>query len=139
MVEIQDMVKDLKQHMAICHELLDIIERESQSLCSSGESIAKEHFERKKLLLPQLNNSVAMIRKHRMTWQGLSKEQRGQHAEFSTLVRQCQDLIMKIITLDRENEQGLLRRGLVPNNQLPSANRQRPNYVADVYRRSGAQ
>ena len=42
---------------------------------------------------------------------------------------------MKIILLDRENEQGLLRRGLVPARELPSVNQQRPNFVADLYRR----
>ena len=41
----------------------------------------------------------------------------------------------KIILLDRENEQGLLRRGLVPPRELPSVNRQRPHFVADLYRR----
>jgi len=40
--------------------------------------------------------------------------------------------------LDRENEQALLRRSLVPARQLPSVNRQRPHFVADLYRRQGA-
>jgi hypothetical protein len=53
------------------------------------------------------------------------------------LLRQNQDQTMKIILLDRENEQCLLRRGLVPTRELPSANRQRPNFVADLYRRGG--
>jgi hypothetical protein len=42
---------------------------------------------------------------------------------------------MKIILLDRENEQSLLRRGMVPARELPSVNRQRPHFVADMYRR----
>ncbi len=54
------------------------------------------------------------------------------------LLRQNQDLTMKIIVLDRENEQNLLRRGLVPARELPSVNRQRPHFVADLYRRQGA-
>jgi hypothetical protein len=45
---------------------------------------------------------------------------------------------MKFILLDRENEQGLLRRGLVPPRQLPSVNRQRPHFVAELYRRQCA-
>ena len=53
------------------------------------------------------------------------------------LLRQNQDLTMKIILLDRENEQSLLRRGLVPPRELPSVNRQRPHFVADLYRRQG--
>ncbi len=54
------------------------------------------------------------------------------------MLRQNQDLIMKIIVLDRENEQGLLRSGLLPDCQLPSANRQRPRFVADLYRRNSS-
>ena len=51
------------------------------------------------------------------------------------LLREIQDVIMKVIFLDRENEQALLRKGLVPAKHLPSANRQRPHFVADLYRR----
>ncbi len=43
---------------------------------------------------------------------------------------------MKIILLDRENEQAMLRKGLIPASQLPSVNRQRPHFVSDCYRRS---
>jgi len=42
---------------------------------------------------------------------------------------------MRIIVLDRENEQALLRKSLVPPRHLPPANRQRPHFVADLYRR----
>ena len=38
----------------------------------------------------------------------------------------------------RENEQALLRRGMIPPRHLPSAHRQRPHFVADIYRRQGA-
>ena len=58
-----------------------------------------------------------------------------QHGEIPALLRQNQDLIMKIIVLDRENEQALLRRGLVPPKHLPPAERQRPHFVANLYRR----
>jgi hypothetical protein len=55
--------------------------------------------------------------------------------EVPGMLRQVQDLIMKIIVLDRENEQMLLRNGLVPARHLPSVNQQRPHFVADLYRR----
>ncbi len=42
---------------------------------------------------------------------------------------------MKIIVLDRENEQALLRRGMLPSRSLPPVQRQRPHYVADLYRK----
>ena len=64
-------------------------------------------------------------------------EERARHPGIGMLLRQNQDLIMKVIVLDRENEQCLLRRGLVPARELPPANRQRPHFVADLYRRQG--
>jgi hypothetical protein len=88
-------------------------------------------------LLPRLNQSLNQIRQHRATWQSLSPTDRAQYPEVPGLLRQNQDLIMKIIVLDRENEQALLRKGLVPPRQLPSVNRQRPHFVADMYRRQG--
>jgi hypothetical protein len=62
---------------------------------------------------------------------------RARHPEISALLRQSQDSVMKSIVLDRENEQGRLRRGLVPARHLPSARRQRPHFVAELYRRQG--
>jgi hypothetical protein len=71
-------------------------------------------------------------------WQKFSLDERARHPEIGMLLRQNQDLTMKIILLDRENEQSLLRRGLVPPRELPSVNRQRPHFVAELYRRQGA-
>jgi hypothetical protein len=65
-------------------------------------------------------------------------DERARHPEIGMLLRQNQDLTMKIIVLDRENEQSLLRRGLVPPRELPSVNRQRPHFVAELYRRQGS-
>jgi hypothetical protein len=42
---------------------------------------------------------------------------------------------MRMIILDRENEQLLLRRGLIPPKHLPPVQRQRPHYVAGLYQR----
>ena len=72
---------------------------------------------------------------NRLKWQQLAPEERSRHGDIARLLRQNQDLTMKIIVLDRENEQHLLRRGLVPARELPSVNRQRPHFVADLYRR----
>jgi len=38
--------------------------------------------------------------------------------------------------LDRENQQAMLRRGLVPTRHLPAAAVQQPNYVASLYQRN---
>ncbi len=70
-----------------------------------------------------------------MDWQQRNAQERAREFHLPALLRETQDLIMKIIVLDRENEQALLRKGLVPARHLPHPNRQRPHFVADLYRR----
>ena len=122
----QGITDDLKARLALCQELLRGLEHESQALRrADNPSLFEFHQLRKKL------------RRHRVNWQKVSPEERARHPEINALLRQNQDLTMKLIVLDRENEQSLLRRGLVPARELPSANRQRPHFVAELYRRQG--
>lgn len=137
MNSLDSMVTDLQGHLALCQEILALVETERHALHHSESGPSFESYQAKKNLLPRLNQSLNQIRQHRATWQKLSPAERAQHEEVPALLRQNQDLIMKIIVLDRENEQALLRKGLVPPRQLPSAQRQRPHFVADLYRRQG--
>lgn len=131
------MVSDLQGHLALCQEILTLVENESHTLHHTKAGSSFESYQAKKNLLPRLNQSLNQIRQHRATWQKLSPAERAQFPDVPGLLRQNQDLIMKIIVLDRENEQALLRQGLVPPRQLPAAQRQRPHFVADLYRRQG--
>jgi hypothetical protein len=131
------MVEDLRRHLALCAEALALVETESQTLRDTAAGPAFTTYQAKKNLLPKLNQSLNQIRQHRATWQRLGSIERARFPEVPALLRQNQDLIMKIIVLDRENEQALLRKGLVPARHLPAAGRQRPHYVADLYRRQG--
>ena len=132
---LQEMLEELDIHLAVCRELLAIGEGEAQALRRADNPSLFEFFQLKKNLLPRLNQTLDNLRKHRVKWQGLSSEERARHPEIGPLLRRNQDLAMKVILLDRENEQGLLRRGLVPPRELPSVNRQRPHFVAELYRR----
>jgi flagellar biosynthesis/type III secretory pathway chaperone len=131
----QNLIEELEAHLSICQELLAIAEGESQALRRDDNPSLFEFCQLKKNLLPRLNQTLDSLRKHRVKWQSLSADERAQHPEIDPLLRRNQDLAMKFILLDRENEQGLLRRGLVPARQLPSVNRQRPHFVAELYRR----
>jgi hypothetical protein len=133
----EEIAADLRQHFALCQDLLAIVEREGQTLRRPDQPSLFEFYQLKKTLLPRLNQSLDALRKHRVNWQRFPMDERARHPEIGMLLRQNQDLTMKIILLDRENEQCLLRRGLVPPRELPAANRQRPHYVADLYRRRG--
>jgi DNA-directed RNA polymerase subunit H (RpoH/RPB5) len=135
MTSLNSMVADLRGHLSLCQEIHTLVENESHALNHTESGPSFEAYQAKKNLLPRLNQSLNQIRQHRATWQKLSPTERAQFPEVPGLLRQNQDLIMKIIVLDRENEQALLRKGLVPPRQLPSANRQRPHFVAELYRR----
>ncbi|HEY3914433.1 MAG TPA: hypothetical protein VGN61_08110 [Verrucomicrobiae bacterium] len=128
----------LNEHLALCQEILNIVENEGQSLRRPGQPSHFEFYQLKKNLLPRLNQSLDGLRKHRVNWQRLNLDERARHPEVGALLRKNQDLTMRIIVLDRENEQALLRRGLVPPREIPSVNHQRPHFVADLYRRQGA-
>lgn len=127
--------KNLRSSLSLYEEILAIVSREGQML-RSGEAIcSSDLIEAKTSLLTRLKQSLELLKEYRLSWQSMNAAERAIHPEIAPLLRQSQDLIMKIIVLDRENEQTLLRRGMIPAHQLPSANRQRPHYVAQLYHR----
>jgi hypothetical protein len=134
----REIATELKARLALCQEILNAVEREAQALRRADKPSLFEFHQLRKNLLPRLNQSLDTLRKHRVDWQKFSPEERARHPEIGMLLRQNQDLTMKIILLDRENEQSLLRRGLLPAGELPSVNRQRPHFVADLYKRQGS-
>ncbi len=125
----------LQAHLGLAREVLAMVEREGQSLRSTETSASSELFPAKKALLVRLEQAVAKLKEYRSDWVRHDATAREADTGINQLIRQNQDLTMKIIVLDRENEQALLRRGLVPPRSIPSANRQRPHFVADLYRR----
>jgi hypothetical protein len=129
--------KDLRAHVALCEELLKLVQRESQVLNAPEDYPAFDFYQHRKAILPRLEQSTAQLKRIRLIWQNLPATERSQCQEVPKLLRTGQDLTMKILMIDRENEQMLLRRGLLPAKSLPPAQRQRPHYVAELYRRSG--
>ena len=134
-INASGMACDLRTHLALCEDVLAIIARESRALRESDDYPAFDFYQQRKDLLPRLEQSLIALRLGRVAWQQLSPDARAEYQDVTALLRSNQDLVMKIIVLDRENEQALLRRGLVPPRHLPPAQRQRPHYVAELYRR----
>ncbi len=123
--------EDLQTHAGLCEELLLMAQNESQEL----GSLNPELFQRRKALLPRLDISLARLRRHRTAWLQLDPSIREQNRHIHAALQQNQQLIMRIVALQRDNEQARLRRGLLPASQLPSVNRERPHFVAELYRR----
>jgi len=138
MIAPSELAEGLRAHYSLCQEVLKAVEREGQLLRSSPSEQPKNALEAKKNLLAQLSESLDKIRQRRIAWLKLEPAQRQGHPEIAELLRENQNLVMKILVLDRENEQTLLRQGLVPPRHVPAANRQRPHFVASMYQRNAA-
>ena len=127
----------LREHLGLCRELLAIAQRESRALQGLEPFNINEFAAAKKSLLPHLSQAYKGLKEVSSVWQRLDSAERQRHVEVSSLIRQNQDVIMNVVLLDRENERAMLRRGLIPSSQSPSENRQRPHFVADLYRIRG--
>ena len=85
-------------------------------------------------MLERLNAAQEGILTHKEAWMRLQPAERHQRPDIGNLLKKSTDLIMKIVSLDRENEQLMLRNKLVPPSHLPPAQRQNPNLVAKMYK-----
>ncbi len=126
--------EDLQSHLALCCKTLELVEHEHRALRVEGTLRQHEFDQVRQELLPSLTQSVEKLRAQRLTLQ--QSASRRISASCQALLRQGQDVMMKILLLDRENEQAMLRGGLIPVSLLPSVNRQRPHFVSDCYRHS---
>ena len=129
---------DLKTHRSLCEAILTLSAKENSALRSAQDGFAFDNLGQRKKFLAQLTESLDKIREHRIAWMRLEPSVRQGHPEIAELLRENQNLIMRILVLDRENEQALLRKGLVPLRQVPPANRQRPHFVSSMYQRNSA-
>lgn len=126
---------DLRDFLALCDEALSITTREGKALSASDDYHSFEYYQQRKALLPRLEASLMQLRRWRQLWQNLNSSERARCPEVTSLFQVIQGLLMKILLLDRENQQALLRHGLMPAGHLPSPATQRPHCVADLYRR----
>lgn len=136
MNQTQQMIADLRAHQALSRELLTLAEQESHALRHQEKDRLRDVSEARRQLLPTLNQSVSTLRTHRQRWQQLPATEKAAQPEVGFLIRQTQDLIMRAILLERENEQGLLRQGLIPARDLPAASpAPKAHWAANLYRR----
>jgi len=124
----------LRAHLTLCGELLAVVQREHQQLKTGQVDDLNGLLQAREGMLERLTRAQETLFAHKETWMALNPAQREKHPAIGALIRQDLDLIMKIVSLDRENEQLLLRHKLVPANHLPPAQRQNPNLIAQMYK-----
>ena len=128
---------DLERHLSLCQEILALVEAENQSLRSSEVIDIQSIIPKRQAFVQRLHQSIEQLRKQRILWQQMPPGEKSKNLEIGRLLKQNQELIMKIVMLDRENEQLLLRKGMVPSQHLPPVQRQQPHFVSELYRRQG--
>jgi hypothetical protein len=132
-----EMIADLRAYQTICDEALVLTTRENQALSSGGEYQPFEFYQFRTSLLPRIESALVQLRKWREIWLRVPPTERAGCSEVKVLFQSVQSLLMKLLLLDRENQQALLKRGLVPPRHLAAAavQVQKPNFVANVYKR----
>jgi hypothetical protein len=135
-IDPSQLASDLHAFLDLTQEVLDLTSRENQLLSSTEEYDPSEFSSRRKILMPRLEESLIALRGWRHRWQQLGPAERAGGGEVPMLFQATQGLLMKVLLLDRENQQALLRRGLVPARHLPAAGVRQPHCVADIYQRN---
>jgi hypothetical protein len=133
-----DLACELHAYLNLCREFLALFTEENQALRHPQPWSPGGFHEERKRLLPRLESGLIKLRSFRQWWERLPVGQRESGGEIKTLFRDIQSLLPRLLLLDRENQQELLRRGLIPATQLPPAAGQRPNFVANLYQRHAA-
>tara|TARA_B100000959_G_C14871379_1_gene578503 strand:- start:133 stop:594 length:462 start_codon:yes stop_codon:yes gene_type:complete len=134
--ELVALAHALQAHIDLCGEILGVVQREHQQLKTNQVNDLTQLQIARQGMLEKLSVAQSEISTHKNAWSALSQSQRQSMPEIGKRLGLCTDLIMKIVSLDRENEQLMLRNKLVPPGHLPPAERQNPNLVAKIYKKT---
>jgi hypothetical protein len=126
---------ELHHFLEVCETTLTLATREAQALAGSEEYLPADFGRQRKNLLPNLETALMNLRNQRSLWLNCHPEVREHCDEVKLLFHKIQGILMKLLSLDRENQQAMLRRGLMPAQFVPASATQKPNYVASIYQR----
>lgn len=129
---------DLRAFLSLCEEALALAAGESQALVGGLGYQPSDFSPRRKVLLSSLEQALANLKKVRLMWFQLDAVERDRCDEVKSLFQAVQGILMKVLLLDRENQQAMLRHGLVPARHLPSSAAQKPHFVTGLYQKHAA-
>tara|TARA_B100001123_G_scaffold416454_2_gene518107 strand:+ start:1591 stop:2052 length:462 start_codon:yes stop_codon:yes gene_type:complete len=132
--ELVALAHALQAHIDLCSEILQVVKNEHQQLKANQVDDLTQLQGARQGMLEKLSAAQSEISSHKDAWDALSQSQKQSMPEIGKRLSLCTDLIMKIVSLDRENEQLMLRNKIVPPGHLPPAERQNPNLVAKIYK-----
>ncbi|MDW8343912.1 MAG: hypothetical protein RMM51_05410 [Verrucomicrobiae bacterium] len=126
----------MEEHVAICRELLQLAEAEQRALTDGSSEELTRCTAARRELLSRLDSVNPQLQRVADQWRSLSLAQRQTCPDIAVLVRQGQDLILKLTTANRDLEQAWARRGAGVPAATTSPGAQ-PHFVAELYRRMG--
>jgi hypothetical protein len=129
---------DLRAFLSLCEEALALATSENQIFTAGPDYQPAEFLPRRKNLLFNLDQAVVSLKDIRLVWQQIDAAERERCGEIKSLFQAVQGTLMKVLLLDRENQQAMLRRGLVPVQHLPAAATQQPHFVSGLYQKHSA-
>jgi hypothetical protein len=132
------LARELRDFLELGREFLTLFTEENQALRQPRAWAPGASRAQRNRLLPRLESGLIQLRSIRQGWERMPAAQREFCGEVSELFRDIQNLLPRLLMLDRENQREMLRRGLIPAAQLPPVAAQRPNFVASLYRRHAA-
>jgi hypothetical protein len=123
----------IQAHLDVCNKLLALGQTEAQALKSAAPFPTEKFQAERRALLSQLESGLHLLGEKQLLWQQLGTKHQAHKNQLNHLIQAALDTIMRVLVLDRENEQALLRRGLLPARSLPSVEQSRPHCVARLY------
>jgi len=125
----------LREHLGVCDALLRLAEKEAEALRQPGPFPAARIQAERKDLMVRLESSSRQVADQRNRCRQLNAPGGETPPALAELVRTTLDTIMRVLVIDRENEERLLRLGLLPARALPRAEQSQPSFVARTYQR----
>jgi hypothetical protein len=125
----------LEKHLAWFQSTAEAFTADNEQL-NRGERLDWPEFTaRRKKVLNDLGDVVVSLREQRLVWEKLAAGRADQHPVLGPLLSANTNMIMKLVVLNREFEQLMLRHGLLPANYLPALPPQEPHFASKVYQR----
>jgi hypothetical protein len=136
--EVSELGAALQAHLEVCQELLALSQKETELLKSPEPFRAEEIQAQRKALSTRLEAALKQLTKARGLHGASGNSLLSGDPALSRLHQATMDAVMRLLVLDRENEQHLLRRGLLPRKALPPAAQSQPHFVASLYQQHSA-
>lgn len=114
------LAQDLQAFLKLGEQVLALTASENQALTGQNDYSWQDFHQRRKDLLPGLESVLLKLRARRQLGINTGHLGQGLSGQTKTLFQVIQNLLMRILLLDHQNQQALLQRGLVPRTHLPA-------------------